>query len=75
MRGLMMDRPLLISSLIDYAARYHGDTEIVSRTVEGETHRYGYAEAEARSKRLAQALRHGQRDGWGPCGAVSRSPG
>ncbi|MFO1056955.1 MAG: 3-(methylthio)propionyl-CoA ligase [Dongiaceae bacterium] len=57
MRGLMMDRPLLISSLIDYAARYHGDTEIVSRTVEGETHRYGYAEAEARSKRLAQALR------------------
>ena len=35
LRGLMMDQPLLISSLIDHAARYHADTEIVSRTVEG----------------------------------------
>jgi fatty-acyl-CoA synthase len=57
MRGLMMDRPLLVSSLIDYAATYHGDTEIVSRTVEGGTHRYGYAEAASRARRLAQALR------------------
>jgi fatty-acyl-CoA synthase len=31
----MMDQPLLISSLLDHAARYHADTEIVSRTVEG----------------------------------------
>jgi fatty-acyl-CoA synthase len=57
MRGLMMDRPLLISSLIDYAALYHGDTEIVSSTVEGGIHRYGYADAARRAKRLAQALR------------------
>ena len=35
LRGLMMDQPLLISSLIVHADRYHGDTEIVSRTVEG----------------------------------------
>jgi fatty-acyl-CoA synthase len=56
MRGLMMDRPLLVSGLIRYAARYHGKTEIVSRTVEGGMHRYGYAELEARSKRLAKAL-------------------
>ena len=35
LRGLMMDQPLLISSLLDHAARYHADTEIVSRTVEG----------------------------------------
>ncbi len=26
MHGLMMDSPLLISSLLEYAARYHGDT-------------------------------------------------
>ena len=48
MRGLMMDRPLLISSLIQYAAEYHGDTEIVTRTVEGPIHRYTYADADAR---------------------------
>ena len=45
MRGLMMDRPLLIGALIQYAAEYHGDTEIVTRTTEGPIHRYTYAEA------------------------------
>jgi fatty-acyl-CoA synthase len=57
MRGLIQERPLLISSLIDYAALYHGDTEIVSRTVEGPIHRTNYREAQVRSKKLAQALR------------------
>ncbi len=57
MRGLMMDRPLTIGSLIQYAAEYHGDTEIVSRTTEGAVHRYNYAEAEGRAKRLAKALK------------------
>ena len=56
MQGLMMDRPLLISSIIDHAALYHGDTEIVSRTIEGPIHRYGYRDAQARSKQLANAL-------------------
>jgi fatty-acyl-CoA synthase len=56
MRGLMMDRPLLIQGLIQYAARYHADTEIVSRTTEGPLHRYTYAEAEPRAKQLAKAL-------------------
>jgi fatty-acyl-CoA synthase len=53
----MMDRPLMIGSLIQYAAEYHGDTEIVSRTVEGPIHRYTYVEAEQRAKRLANALK------------------
>src|SRR4051794_21256202 len=57
MRGLMSERPLLVSSLIEHAARYHGDVEIVSRLVDGTTHRYGYAEAARRSKQLANALR------------------
>jgi fatty-acyl-CoA synthase len=52
----MQDSPLLISSLIDFAATYHGDVEIVSRTVEGPIHRYTYADANVRSKKLAQAL-------------------
>jgi len=56
MLGLMQDRPLLISSLIDYAAQYHGEREIVSRTVEGPIHRYTYADAWKRSKQLAKAL-------------------
>src|SRR5467141_4277642 len=56
MRGLMMDMPLLVSSLIEHADRSHGETEIVSRTVEGPIHRYTYTEAHKRSKQLAQAL-------------------
>src|SRR5438552_848536 len=56
MRAQMMDMPLLVSSLIAQADRSHGDTEIVSRTVEGPIHRYTYTEAHGRSKRLAQAL-------------------
>jgi len=56
LRGQMMDLPLLISSLIVHADRCHGDTEIVSRTVEGPIHRYTYADAHKRARSLAQAL-------------------
>ena len=56
MRGQMMDHPLLISSLIEYAAQYHGDTEIVSRTHDHPLHRYTYADAQKRAKQLAGAL-------------------
>ena len=68
MLGVMSERPLLISAILTHAATYHSDTEIVSRTVEGAIHRYSYAEAERRSKRLARALlrlgiKHGDRIG------------
>jgi acyl-CoA synthetase (AMP-forming)/AMP-acid ligase II len=56
MQGLMMDVPLLVSGLIRHADRNHGDTEIVSRTVEGDIHRYTYRAAHARARRLAKAL-------------------
>ena len=56
MQGLMMDVPLLISDLIKHAARNHGDTEIVSKTVEGDIHRYNFREAHARARRLAKVL-------------------
>ena len=36
MLGLMQDQPLLISSLIEFAARHHASAEIVSRRVEGD---------------------------------------
>lgn len=56
MLGLMQNRPLLISSLIEHAEAFHGDTEIVSRTIEGPIHRYTYRDANVRAKKLAAAL-------------------
>jgi len=56
--GLMQERPLLVSQLIDYAAKVHGGREIVSRTIEDASviHRSSYAEVHRRSMRLAHAL-------------------
>ncbi|WP_297694818.1 long-chain fatty acid--CoA ligase [Phenylobacterium sp.] len=56
MQGLMMDWPLTLPSILEHAALYHPEREVVARTVEGPIHRYGYAEALARTKRLANAL-------------------
>jgi fatty-acyl-CoA synthase len=56
MRGLMMDVDLTITSLIQYAAEFHSEREIVSRRVEGDIHRYTYADAYARIGQLANAL-------------------
>jgi acyl-CoA synthetase (AMP-forming)/AMP-acid ligase II len=56
MKGLMQDYPLLISSLISFADLYHGEAEIVSRTLEGPIHRYSYRDAHLRSKQVAKAL-------------------
>src|SRR5271166_2350695 len=54
--GLMQQRPLLISSLVDYASTWHGGREIVSRDPDGAMHRSTYAEVAARAKRVANAL-------------------
>ena len=56
MLGQMMELPLLISDLIQHADREHGDTEIVSRTIEGGIHRYTYSDAHRRSRQLANVL-------------------
>ncbi|HYX03560.1 MAG TPA: 3-(methylthio)propionyl-CoA ligase [Reyranella sp.] len=56
MFGLMQDRPLLIQQLIEHAALNHGDTEIVSRRIEGDIHRYTYRDARRRAKQVAEAL-------------------
>src|SRR5690606_4224726 len=57
MQGLMMDMPLLISSILKHAARHFGDVEIVSRRTEGDIHRTDYRTLERRARRLADALR------------------
>ncbi|MEZ5614303.1 MAG: 3-(methylthio)propionyl-CoA ligase [Rhodocyclaceae bacterium] len=56
MLGLMQNLPLMISSLIRHADRYHGDTGIVSRETTGGLHRYAYRDAHRRSRQLARAL-------------------
>ncbi len=56
MLGLMQSQPLLISSLIEFAERHHGDAEIVSRRVEGDLHRYTYKDSARRARQVAKAL-------------------
>lgn len=56
--GQMMSQPLLISSIIRHADRYYGKSEIVSRRVEGDIHRYTYTDCHKRSRQLARALTH-----------------
>ncbi|WP_425403499.1 long-chain fatty acid--CoA ligase [Hwanghaeella sp.] len=57
MRGLMMNRPLLVSSLIEYGAEVHSDQKIVSRRVEGDIHHQTFAETRDRVAQLAHALK------------------
>ena len=56
MLGLMQSQPMLISGLIEFAERHHGDAEIVSRRVEGDLHRYTYKQAALRARQVARAL-------------------
>ncbi|MBV8123221.1 MAG: fatty-acid--CoA ligase [Burkholderiaceae bacterium] len=56
MNGLMMQQPLLISSLLVHAERHHGAQEIVSRRTEGDLHRYTFRELARRARRMAKAI-------------------
>ena len=56
MSGLMMDRQLTITSIMEHADTNHPDVEIVSVTCDHPRHRYTYAEAFRRTRRLANAL-------------------
>jgi fatty-acyl-CoA synthase len=56
MLGLMQDQPLLISNLIEFADKHHGDGEVVSRRVEGDIHRYTWSDVARRSRQVANAL-------------------
>tara|TARA_R110002110_G_scaffold377894_5_gene588353 strand:- start:16387 stop:18027 length:1641 start_codon:yes stop_codon:yes gene_type:complete len=64
MQGLMQDWPLRVTTIIDHAARFHGDREIVTRSVEGPITRTTYKEVHLRARKVAQALsRLGIREG------------
>ena len=64
MLGLMQDFPLLVHRVLDHAARWHGETEIVSRSVEGPIHRTTYSEINGRARALASVA--ARRLGVGP---------
>ena len=52
----MMTEPLLISGILEHAIQNNSKTEIVSKRVEGDIHRYSILDAAKRSKQLANAL-------------------
>jgi fatty-acyl-CoA synthase len=56
MLGLMQQMPLNISALIVHAENHHGDTEIVSRRVEGDIHRTHWAGIARRARQVANGL-------------------
>ncbi len=51
-----MDVPMLLSRLIDYAADHHGETEVVSRQINGRVERSNWRALRSRSKQLAKSL-------------------
>src|SRR6185437_11675391 len=57
MRGLMQDWPLTVDKILDHAKAWHGDREVVSRSVEGPIVRSTYADIHGRAKRLSNALK------------------
>jgi 3-(methylthio)propionyl---CoA ligase len=56
MQGLIMDYPLTITSIMQHAEINHPDAEIVSVTHDNPRHRYTYADAFLRTRKLANAL-------------------
>ncbi|WP_419906307.1 long-chain-fatty-acid--CoA ligase [Hoeflea sp.] len=56
MKGLMQDWPLLCHKIIDHAATYHGEREVVSRSVEGPMHRTNYRAIRDRARQVAKRL-------------------
>jgi 3-(methylthio)propionyl---CoA ligase len=58
LRGLMMERPLLVSSILDHAAARYGTVEMVSCTADAPGHRTTFAALSQRARQLARALQN-----------------
>jgi fatty-acyl-CoA synthase len=56
MQGRMQDWPLTVDRIIDHAKSWHGDREVVSRSVEGAIVRTTYADIHGRAKRVSNLL-------------------
>lgn len=57
MHGLMQRHELLISSVLEHAARHHGDGELVSRRADGSLSHTNYATLAVRARKLVSVLR------------------
>lgn len=58
MHGLMMNSPLTINSVMNYADKIFPDVEIVSVTTDNPRHKYTYKQAFARTRQLANILKN-----------------
>jgi fatty-acyl-CoA synthase len=56
LQGLMQHWPLTVDRFLEHARRWHGNREVVTRTVEGPLVRSTYEEIYGRAKRLSSAL-------------------
>ena len=56
MLAQMMQEPLLLTSVLRHAEKYHGDEEVVSRLSSGVVHRYTYRDLGQRARQAAGAL-------------------
>jgi len=56
MQGLMQKKQFNLIELLQHAATWNGDVEVVTNSVEGGIHRIGYADLYDRTCRLANAL-------------------
>ena len=56
LRGLNMDRQLLVSSLIEYAGRNHSSTEVIATDSSGVVHRTNWSEVRSRAQQVSAAL-------------------
>lgn len=56
MQGRMMFQPLLISSIIEHAARYHADTAIISKNTDGTMQHTNWLNISNHAKRFAKSL-------------------
>tara|TARA_B100000073_G_scaffold307472_1_gene277827 strand:+ start:2364 stop:4001 length:1638 start_codon:yes stop_codon:yes gene_type:complete len=56
MEGMMMNLPLRISSILEFAKTSYPEVEIISKMSSGEIHRTNYSKISTRSKKMANAL-------------------
>jgi fatty-acyl-CoA synthase len=71
MLGQMMNKPLLISSLIEHAQKYHSDGEIHSVNTGGGVEKTNWGEVGRNSRRLASALTKLGLDPQARCGTIA----
>jgi fatty-acyl-CoA synthase len=55
--GSMQDWPLTVDKILDHARDWHGDREVVTRSVEGPIERTTYSQIHDRAKRLSNGLK------------------